>query len=295
MYAHLRGTSIYFDVVGPGLDEDGPAYRERPVAFVVHGGPGGDHSGMRAAFAPLTEYLQLVFFDHRGQGRSARGVQSSYTLDNNVDDMEALRVHLGLGPIIVIGVSYGGMVALTYAARYPSAVAALLPIVTTAHHGFLARAQEILAERGTPEQIRVCERLWNGNFKTVEQMREYFAVTGPLYSTTYNPAAATVGFSRAIYSPAAINQGFGGFLKTYDVRADLPNINTPTLDIGGGRDWICAPEFSVEIAQAIPGADLLILPESSHRVWADQPAEFYRALAAFFARWFPDTAAAAYR
>lgn len=295
MYAHLRGTSLYFDVVGSGLVEDGPRLRERPVAFIVHGGPGGDHSGMRAAFAPLADYLQLVFFDHRGQGRSARGAQSSYTLDNNVDDMEALRLHLGLGPIIVIGVSYGGMVALTYASRYPANVAALLPIVTTAYHGFLPRAREILAERGTPEQIRVCERLWNGTFETAEQMQEYFAVTGPLYSTRYDAQAASSGFARAIYSPAAINQGFGGFLRSYDVRADLPTINAPTLVIGGARDWICAPEFSEQIAAAIPGADLLILPESSHRVWADQPAEFQRALAGFFARWFPDTAAARFR
>ena len=62
--------------------------------------------------------MQLVYFDHRGQGRSARGAKETYTLDNNVEDMEALRQHLGLDQIVVIGASYGGMVALTYASRY---------------------------------------------------------------------------------------------------------------------------------------------------------------------------------
>lgn len=56
--------------------------------------------------------MQLVFFDHRGQGRSQRGDVSKYILDENVEDMEALRQHLGLGPIVSIGTSYGGMVAM---------------------------------------------------------------------------------------------------------------------------------------------------------------------------------------
>ncbi len=63
--------------------------------------------------------MQVVYFDHRGQGRSARGDVARYTLDENVEDMEALREHLGLGPIVSIGTSYGGMVAMAHAARYP--------------------------------------------------------------------------------------------------------------------------------------------------------------------------------
>ena len=46
MLAHVRGTTLYFDVEGAGLVPDGPAMRERPAAMVVHGGPGGDHSAL---------------------------------------------------------------------------------------------------------------------------------------------------------------------------------------------------------------------------------------------------------
>lgn len=281
MYAHVRDTTLYFDVEGPGLVTDGPQMRERPTAFAIHGGPGGDHTSVRPVFAPLADQLQLVYFDHRGQGRSARGPRESYTLENNVEDMEALRQHLGLDTIIVMGVSYGGMVALTYAARYPRRVARLVLIVTAAHRGFITRAKEILAERGTPEQQRVAQRLWEGTFESEEQMREYFAVMGPLYSLRHDPSAAEIAARRAIYSPDAINEGFGGFLRNYDVTAQLGAITAPTLVIAGRHDWICPPELSEEIAQRIPGARLRIFEQSSHRVWADEPEAFLSTLRAF--------------
>src|SRR5512134_3862245 len=103
MKARIRDTEIYFDIDGPGLTADGATMREKPVAFVIHGGPGSDHTGFRGPLGPLAEKLQLVYFDHRGSGRSARGDKSKYTLDENVEDMEALRRYLGLGPIVSIG------------------------------------------------------------------------------------------------------------------------------------------------------------------------------------------------
>ena len=126
-----------------------PTMRERPVAMVIHGGPGGDHSGFKPGFTPLAARMQLVYFDHRGQGRSDAADPATYTLDENVEDMEALRRHLGLGPIVSIGTSYGGMVAMAHAARYPDAVSHLVLIVTAAHGGFIPRAQAIVRERGT--------------------------------------------------------------------------------------------------------------------------------------------------
>jgi len=100
MLAEVRGTTIYFDVEGAGLVPEGPTMRERPVAMVIHGGPGGDHTGFKPAMSPLTDAVQLIYFDHRGQGRSGRGNPARYTLDENVEDMEALRRHLGLGPVV---------------------------------------------------------------------------------------------------------------------------------------------------------------------------------------------------
>src|ERR1700716_2442436 len=119
MRARIRDTEIYFDIDGAGLVPDGSCMRERPTAFLIHGGPGNDHTGLKARYGKLAEKMQLVYFDHRGQGRSARGDPAKYTLDENVEDMEALRRYLGLGPIVSLGTSYGGMVAMAHAAPYP--------------------------------------------------------------------------------------------------------------------------------------------------------------------------------
>lgn len=283
MRAAVRDTELYFDIEGMGLVPDGARMREKPIAFVIHGGPGSDHSGFKPSMSPLAETMQLVYFDHRGQGRSAKGDPARYTLDENVEDMEALRKHLGIEKIVSIGTSYGGMVAMAHAARYPKSVEKLVLAVTAAHHGFLPRAQQILKERGTAEQIAVCERLWNGTFETIEQHAHYYDVMGPLYAVKHNPAAAVAGRSRGILTPEAINRAFGpgGFLRTYDLRPELAKITAPTLILAGEKDWICAPEFSQEIHRLMPGSILNIFPNCSHSLRTDAPEAYCAAVAAF--------------
>jgi proline iminopeptidase len=281
MFAKIRDTKLYFDIEGSGLVPEGDRMKEKPVAFLLHGGPGADHTSYKPTFSRLSDRMQLVYIDHRGQGRSARGDKSTYTLDNNVEDMEALRQYLGLDKIIVIGGSYGGMVALTYASRYPQHVSHLIVIATAADSRFLKRAQELLAERGTEEQIAIAHHLWNGSFESEAQLHEYFQVMQPLYSITYKPDAAQNTWGRTILSVDAINVAFGGFLRTYNVLSDLSKITAPTLVIGGRYDWICPPEFSEEIAQAIPKSDLRIFENSGHSIRVDEPEALLDAIAGF--------------
>jgi proline iminopeptidase len=283
MHASIRGTRIYFDVEGMGLVPDGPVMRERPSAMVIHGGPGSDHTGFKPGFSPLAARLQLVYFDHRGQGRSDPADPASYTLDENVEDMEALRRHLGLGSIVSIGTSYGGMVAMAHAARYPDAVSHLVLIVTAAHSGFIPRAQAIVRERGTAEQQAVCEKVWAGAFQSAEEMRHYYAVMGPMYARRHDAASAEAGRLRTVHSPEAINRAFGpaGFLRTFDLRPQLPRISAPTLVLAGRHDWICPPEFSEEIASLIPNADLRVFEHSSHSIRSDEPEAMVDAILGF--------------
>jgi proline iminopeptidase len=284
MRARIRGTEIYFDVEGLGLVPDGPGMRERPVAFILHGGPGGDHSGFKPAFSPLAERMQLVYVDHRGQGRSAKGDPETYTLDENVEDLEALRQYLGLGPVVTIGTSYGGMVAMAHAARYPGSVSHLICIVSAAHSGFNERAQQIVLERGTPEQQHVCQMLWNGALQTLEEVHHYYDVMAPLYARTYDPGAAQDSRSRTLHEPLALNRAFrpGGFLREgFDLRPELHNITARTLILAGRHDWICAPEFSEEIHGLIPGSDLRIFEGSSHSIRVDEPEAMIYAIKGF--------------
>lgn len=284
MHARMRDTTIYFDIDGAGLVPDGPRMRERPVAFVIHGGPGSDHSGFKPGYTPLTRAMQLVYFDHRGQGRSARdGDPARWTLDENVEDMEALRRHLGLGPIVAIGTSYGGMVGMAHAARYPDAVSHLILVVTAAHGGFIRRAREILAERGTPEQQAITASLWEGGFRSEEDVRRFHTVMGPLYSRRFDLQKAGPALARLPYSPEPLNRAFGpdGFLRRFDLRPELSRITAPTLIIAGRHDWICPPEFSEEIHRLIPGSRCELFENSSHSIRADEPERLMAAILGF--------------
>jgi len=283
MHASIRGTRIYFDVEGMGLVPDGPVMRARPAAMVIHGGPGSDHTGFKPGFSPLAARLQLIYFDHRGQGRSDPADPATYTLDENVEDMEALRRHLGLGPIVSIGTSYRGMVAMAHAARHPDAVSHLVLIVTAAHGGFIPRAQALVRDRGTAEQQSVCEKLWEGAFRSAEEMRHYYSVMGPMYARRHDDAAAETGRLRTTHSPEALNRAFGptGFLRTFDLRPELPRIAVPTLVLAGRHDWICPPEYSEEIASLIPHADLRVFEHSSHSIRSDEPEAMVDAILGF--------------
>ncbi|MEB3342415.1 alpha/beta fold hydrolase [Okeania sp.] len=270
MRAQIRDTEIYFDIEGAGLVYNSDVMEEKPIAFVIHGGPGADHTSYKPSFSRLSQKLQLVYFDHRGQGRSARGPKETYTLENNVEDMEALRQYLGLEKIVIIGTSYGGMVALSYAVRYPENVQSLIVIATAGSSRFLELAKVNLAEKGTPEQQAIAQFLWDGNFKNEAQLKEYFQIMMPMYSMTYKSEIPGKSQSQTILSPDAINVAFGGFLRSYNVLDKLHKITAPTLVIAGKHDWICPPELSAEIATAIPNADLRIFENSGHLIRVDE-------------------------
>ncbi len=158
--------------------------------------------------------------------------------------MEALRQYLWQDKIVVIGTSYGGMVALNYAVAYPENVQSLIVIASAASSRFLELAKVNLAQRGTKEQQAIAQLLWDGKFENEAQLQEYFLVMMPMYSLTYKLAQPGRSWRRTILSPNAINVAFGGFLRTYNVLEQLHKITAPILVIAGKHDWICPPELS---------------------------------------------------
>ncbi|MGE3920441.1 MAG: alpha/beta fold hydrolase, partial [Gammaproteobacteria bacterium] len=169
MKASIRGTEIYFDIAGMQFAPTKNGFEERPVLFLLHGGPGGSHLRFKLTSLELQDVAQLVFIDHRGCGLSKRTKTSEYTLENNIEDIESLRRHLGLKKISVLGTSYGGMVAQGYAIRYQQNLDKLILCVTAPSYHFLEEAKANLSLRGTPEQIKIAKPLWNGEFKNSQQ------------------------------------------------------------------------------------------------------------------------------
>src|SRR5215469_10928196 len=122
----VNGVRLFFDVVGQKLVPDGARMHERPTVLLLHGGPGFDHSMFKPAFAPLADVAQLIMLDHRGNGRSEHGDPRLWTLAQWGDDVKAFCAVLGIEKPIVLGYSFGGIVAQSYAIRHPDHPAKLV-------------------------------------------------------------------------------------------------------------------------------------------------------------------------
>lgn len=280
MYAKINGTKIFFDVEGTGWLKSGGKLVEKPVCFVLHGGPGGTHLGFRPVLTPFSETMQLVYIDNRGSGLSSRGPQSTYTLEQNVDDIEALRKYLGLKKIFILGHSYGGMTAMSYALKYHENLKGLMLLATSASYRFLEKAKAFIKEKGTNAQKEAAKLLWEGNIQSQEQLSHYYEVMAPLYSRKQ-----IVEQSNAVQlgnrSYEALNEGFGKFLRTYDIVDELDSIRVPTLVMAGRYDWITSVEESQVIADKITNSKLIIFENSSHNVLVDETDLFLSVLNEF--------------
>ena len=120
MHVSVNGVRLFFDVEGGKFLPDGPTMREKPTFLMLHGGPGSDHSIYRPAYSALADIAQIVYLDHRGNGRSEDGPRQGWNLAQWGDDVHAFCEALGIVDPIVLGASFGGMVALAYATRHPS-------------------------------------------------------------------------------------------------------------------------------------------------------------------------------
>src|SRR5215831_6662597 len=132
MFVDVNGARLYFDVEGAGLMPFGPTMRAKPTLVLLHGGPGFDHSSFKPAFSALADIAQIVYIDHRRNGRRSGEDPKRWTLAQWADDVKGLCETLGIEKPIVYGVSFGGFVAQAYATRYPEHPAKLVLVSTAA-------------------------------------------------------------------------------------------------------------------------------------------------------------------
>ncbi|CAA9272302.1 MAG: Hydrolase, alpha/beta fold family, partial [uncultured Acetobacteraceae bacterium] len=178
MFAEVNGVKLYFDVEGAGLVADGPLVRAKPTLVLLHGGPGFDHTIYKPAFSALADVAQIVYLDHRGNGRSAGSDPATWNLAQWGDDVRGLCDALGIDKPIVYGASFGGFVAQSYATRHPDHPAKLVLASTAARVEFDI-VFEAFDRIGGPGARQVAEAYWLN--PTAESRARYFEVCLPLY------------------------------------------------------------------------------------------------------------------
>ena len=255
MHVTVNGVRLFFDVEGAKYVPDGPVMREKPVLLMLHGGPGADHSIYRPAYSALADIAQIVYLDHRGNGRSEDGPREGWNLAQWGDDVRAFCDALGIVDPIVLGASFGGMVALAYATRHPAHPSRLILISTEAKGAsYPERRVELFERFGGPEVGALARRrfLQPEQPWDEEQRLAWLRLAIPAYSR--RPRAPDMA-RRAINRPAVGLHWFarpGGESDTFDLFPDLGRIQCPTLVLGGEDDPMHPIESQVDLAAALP-------------------------------------------
>jgi proline iminopeptidase len=288
-YVDAEGALIYYKAFGQG-----------PPLVMLHGGPGASHDYLMPHVVPLARTHRLILIDERGSGRSERLEDlAQYTVERMVEDVEAVRQQLSLGKIALFGHSYGGVLAQAYALKYQANLSHLILASTFHSTRKMNQVFRTMVENMKPELRQRIEAMEQaglfGKGKDYEKNRypvEYMvAAWGEgyfpyLFQKRPDPNFEPIGFgvmSWDLYRAMWGSDGefvISGNLTSAEYEDRLGTLKVPTLVIAGDHDQ-CDPSLSREMHALIPGSQLVILPESGHAIYADQPVLFVRALREF--------------
>ncbi|RXS93322.1 proline iminopeptidase-family hydrolase [Silvibacterium dinghuense] len=289
-YIDAHGVMIYYQTIGRGA----------PL-LVLHGGPGDSHDYFLPYLLPLARTNKLIFIDERGSGKSEKLADPhQYTVENMADDVEAVRIALGLGKISLLGHSYGGVLAQAYALKYQDHLSHLILASTFSstkemnqvlakiksqmpvNRQALATALEHagLFGKGAPwERGRYPQA-----YATLAWGDGYFPkLYGARPDPNYDPGAQDTQIAWDVYREMWGSHGefvIDGNLTSVEYVNRLATIKVPTLILAGDHDE-CDPSMSKEMNAKIKGSKLVILPNSGHMAFVDQPVLWNDAVAKF--------------
>jgi pimeloyl-ACP methyl ester carboxylesterase len=260
-----------------------------PVLVCHPGGPGFSSSYF-ADLAGLFERFTLIMLNPRGTGGSDRPSDPrAYQIDDYVADVEELRDHLGLERMLLLGHSHGSVVAQAYAAQHPDQVQRLVLASALARFGpdQEAAMREGMDKRSGqpwyPDAVAALEEEQEGKFTTDQELANIFFREFPLYFARYGEAEA--GYADSLRTETINADTLLLFnrdiFNTFDLRDQLPKITAPTLVITGEDDFICGPVCAAEISAAIRGAKQVIVGDSGHMTFIEQPQAFHDEVADF--------------
>ncbi|HEY6420992.1 MAG TPA: alpha/beta hydrolase [Candidatus Binataceae bacterium] len=277
MRIKIGDGKLFFDVDGAKLVPDGLKMRERPTVVLLHGGPGMDHSVFKPDLDRLAEIAQLVYLDLRSAGRSDRTSADLWTLDRWADDVLEFCEALEIEKPIVMGVSFGGMVAMAYASRHPDHPGKLI-LCSTYARARVDRMCRVFERLSGKEASDACRNFWET--PGPQTAMQYMKVCTPHYAR--RPWGPEFG-SRIIGNPQLQLAVSRDLLPKFDLIPVLSRIKCPTLVMGGEDDPVTTIEDAEDIAAAIPEQFVRFerFPNAGHTIVPDAPERFLRVVREF--------------
>jgi proline iminopeptidase len=279
----VGGTELYSREVGQGA-----------VIIVLHGGPDFDHSYLLPELDRLSDSFHLIYYDQRGRGRSADHVQpEDVTLASDIAEMEKVRQYFHLDSVVLLGHSWGTVLALEYALRYPERVCRMILMNpgSASADDYKELRKEWLEKRaddmdrrkaiaataaykdGDPDAVTAYYRI---HFKPAFARPENYEKFMARLSSSFTKEGILK--ARAIESRLMTDTWSNA---EYDLLPKLKSLKIPTLVISGDHEFI--PAATAEhITQAIPNARMVMLKDCGHFTYLECPAAVREQIDAFF-------------
>ena len=252
MHVRVNGIRLFFDVEGAELAPDGGTMRRKPTLLLLHGGPGMDHAGYKPRFSELADICQVVYLDHRGNGRSDPASPETWTLAQWGDDVHGFCEALGIARPVVYGASFGGAVAMSYATRHPGHPGKLIVVSAEAAGGAHFAERIAMFERlGGREVGELARRRFLDGQVDPAMLQDWIRLAFPVYTRKPRDPDAV---KRAVLRPE-VNLWFtrpGGEGRGYNLLPALRRVQCPTLVMGGEEDPMTPIVCQEEIAAALP-------------------------------------------
>jgi proline iminopeptidase len=273
-YKQVNGVELYFRALGKG----------EPI-IVLPGGPGLDASYLHPSLDPLSANFRLISYDPRSAGKS-KGVMDTLrlTADQFVEDLEGLRQSFGINKMHLMGHSYGGLLAMLYASKYPQHLYSLTLISSGAADTSMARTQAKTADERLSLQDKeaVAKMTAAGYFNTDTGRIKLFNILWKPYVfdqqnvKLIKNAVGDNTFGIMKHVPKS-TQGYILYDKLYQ---HLLSLSIPTLIIHGDYDPVplAAAEKNYK---SIKGSELVVLKDCGHFPFIEQQQKFMKIVLGF--------------
>jgi proline iminopeptidase len=278
-FAEINGVNLHYYVTGSG-----------PVLLVPAPGWGPSVEYL-IPLTVLEKHCTVVYFDTRHSGKSS-GPESAdqYTLEHFVADIEALRVHLGAPKIFLAGHSAGGHQALAYGIEHPENLLGIIAIDANAALDDVRAAEmmKMIEKRRTepfylahPTYIDDAVAAMTGGGGASLTIQDIIDRTGAFYF--HDPELAAGAFAGMDFDEQVLHYSQASGFQSRNLLADLHRVTAPTLIIVGDDDFRCDPvSQGARMHDNLPASTLVIIKDSGHFPWLEQPAAFDAACAAWF-------------
>jgi len=273
----INGTELYYKTIGEGT----------PIV-ILHGGPGLDHSYFLPQMTQLARHYRLIFFDQRASGRSSNLVDTNaITMNNFVEDVEGIRKAFKLRKMNLFGHSWGGLVAMFYAVKYPDNLNSLLLVNSTPASAAWRNASfAMMGRRASPDDsIAQANLVRTEAFRqrSPRAMSDFFRILfrSSFYNRTYaDSLTLTLDTSYTTKSRLMQHLNKDTTLLNYDVLRKLNVVHCPTLIISSTYDMV-AQEANAKLQQSIPGSTQVVLDSCGHFPFIEAPRKFFSAVERF--------------